>query len=213
MDRKRTMSIDDLISSYGYYAVFVIVGLESIGIPLPGETALIAAATYAATSGNINIWVVFAAAAAGAIIGDNIGYWIGNKGGYKLARKYGPKIRLDERKLKVGRYVFDKHGGKVVFFGRFVSVLRTFAAFLAGTMRMSWSKFLLYNALGGVVWAAVYSFGFFAAGNTLKKLSGTLHYVAIGGAVLVVVIMFLVVKRQTDILAEKAEAAYPGPLE
>ena len=78
MDRKRTMSIDDLISSYGYYAVFVIVGLESIGIPLPGETALIAAATYAATSGNINIWVVFAAAAAGAIIGDNIGYWIGS---------------------------------------------------------------------------------------------------------------------------------------
>jgi membrane protein YqaA with SNARE-associated domain len=133
------MNVEHLISSYGYYAVFLIVGLESVGIPLPGETALIAASTYAATSGNLNIWVVFAAAAAGAIIGDNVGYWIGNKGGYKLARKYGPKIRLDERKLKVGRYVFDRHGGKVVFFGRFVSVLRTFAAFLAGTLRMSCS--------------------------------------------------------------------------
>jgi len=207
------MSVDHLISSYGYYAVFVIVGLESVGIPLPGETALIAAATYAATSGNMNIWAIFAAAAAGAILGDNVGYWIGNKGGYKLARKYGPKIRLDERKLKVGRYVFDRHGGKVVFFGRFVSVLRTFAAFLAGTLRMSWSRFLLYNALGGVVWAATYSFGFFAAGNTLKRLSGPFHYAAIGVAIAVVITVFVVVKRQTDLLAEKAEAAYPGPLE
>jgi membrane protein DedA with SNARE-associated domain len=207
------MNVEHLISSYGYYAVFLIVGLESVGIPLPGETALIAASTYAATSGNLNIWVVFGAAAAGAIIGDNIGYWIGNKGGYKLARKYGPKIRLDERKLKVGRYVFDRHGGKVVFFGRFVSVLRTFAAFLAGTLRMSWARFLLYNALGGLVWSSIYAFGFFAAGNTLKRLSGPFNYAAIGVAVVVVIVVFLVVRRQTELLADKAEAAYPGPLE
>ncbi len=207
------MNVDHLISSFGYLAVFAIVGLESVGIPLPGETVLIAAATYAATTGHLNIWVIFAAAAAGAIIGDNIGYWIGNKGGYKLARKYGPKIRLDERKLKVGRYIFDRHGGKVVFFGRFVSVLRTFAAFLAGTVRMSWPRFLVYNAFGGIVWSAIYSFGFYAAGNTLKKLSGPFNYVAIGIAVVVVVVVFLVVRRQTNLLADKAEAAYPGPLE
>jgi membrane protein DedA with SNARE-associated domain len=207
------MTVDHLISSFGYFAVFVIIGLESVGIPLPGETILIAAATYAATTGHLNIWVVFVAAAAGAIIGDNIGYWIGNKGGYKLARKYGPKIRLDERKLKVGRYVFDRHGGKVVFFGRFVSVLRTFAAFLAGTVRMSWPRFLAYNAMGGLVWAAIYAFGFYAAGNTLKKLSGPFNYAAIGIAVVVVIVAFLVVRRQTNLLADKAEAAYPGPLE
>jgi membrane protein DedA with SNARE-associated domain len=207
------MNVNDLISNYGYYAVFLVIGLESVGIPLPGETVLIAAATYAATSGNLNIWVIFAAAAAGAILGDNVGYWIGNKGGYKLARKYGPKIRLDERKLKVGRYMFDRHGGKVVFFGRFVSVLRTFAAFLAGTVRMSWPRFLLYNALGGLVWSAIYAFGFYAAGNTLKQLSSVVNYVAIGVAVVAVVTVFLVVRRQTDLLADKAEAAYPGPLE
>ncbi|QNK82195.1 DedA family protein [Nakamurella sp. PAMC28650] len=207
------MNVNDLISNYGYYAVFLVIGLESVGIPLPGETVLIAAATYAATSGNLNIWVIFAAAAAGAILGDNVGYWIGNKGGYKLARKYGPKIHLDERKLKVGRYMFDRHGGKVVFFGRFVSVLRTFAAFLAGTVRMSWPRFLLYNALGGLVWSAIYAFGFYAAGNTLKQLSGIVNYVAIGIAVVVVVVVFLVVRRQTNLLADKAEAAYPGPLE
>ena len=207
------MTVDHLISSYGYYAVFLIVGLESVGIPLPGETVLIAAATYAATSGHLNIWVVFGVAAAGAILGDNAGYWIGYKGGYRLARKYGPKIRLDERKLKVGRYVFDRHGGKVVFFGRFVSVLRTFAAFLAGTVRMAWPRFLAYNALGGVVWAAVYAFGFYAAGNTLKKLSGPLNYAAVAVAVAVVLVVLVVVRRQTNLLADKAEAAYPGPLE
>lgn len=207
------MNVNDLISNYGYYAVFLVIGLESVGIPLPGETVLIAAATYAATSGNLNIWVIFAAAAAGAILGDNVGYWIGHKGGYKLARRYGPKIRLDERKLKVGRYMFDRHGGKVVFFGRFVSVLRTFAAFLAGTVRMSWPRFLLYNALGGLVWSAIFAFGFYAAGNTLKELSGIVNYIAIGIAVVVVVVVFLVVRRQTSLLADKAEAAYPGPLE
>ncbi|MET3807179.1 membrane protein DedA with SNARE-associated domain [Nakamurella sp. UYEF19] len=207
------MNVDHLISSFGYLAVFAIIGVESIGIPLPGETVLIAAATYAATTGNLNIWFIFAAAAAGAIIGDNIGYWIGNKGGYKLARKYGPKIHLDERKLKVGRYMFDRHGGKVVFFGRFVSVLRTFAAFLAGTVRMAWPRFLLYNALGGLVWSAIYAFGFYAAGNTLKKLSSVVNYAAIGIAVVLAVIVFLVVRKQTNLLADKAEAAYPGPLE
>ena len=207
------MNVHDLISSYGYYAVFLIIGLESVGIPLPGETALIAAATYAATTGHLNIWVIFGCAAAGAILGDNVGYWIGNKGGYRLARKYGPKIRLDERKLKVGRYIFDRHGGKVVFFGRFVSVLRTFAAFLAGTVRMAWPRFLLYNALGGLVWSAIYAFGFYAAGSALEKASAVVNYVAIGIAVVLVVVVFLVIRRQTNVLADRAEAAYPGPLE
>ena len=207
------MTVDHLISSFGYFAVLFIVGLESVGIPLPGETVLIAAATYAATSGKLDIWIVFLAATAGAILGDNLGYWIGYRGGYRIARQYGHKIRLDERKLKVGRYVFDRHGGKVVFFGRFVSVLRTFAAFLAGTVRMSWPRFLLYNATGGIVWAAIFSFGFYLAGNTLQKLSGPVNVVLIGLAVVVVIAAFLVVRRQTDRLADKAEAAYPGPLE
>jgi membrane protein DedA with SNARE-associated domain len=207
------MTVHSIISTYGYLAVFLIVGLESVGIPLPGETVLIAAATYAATTGRLDIWIIFLAATAGAILGDNLGYWIGYRGGYKLARKYGHKIRLDERKLKVGRYIFDRHGGKVVFFGRFVSVLRTFAAFLAGTVHMAWPRFLAYNASGGVVWAAIFSFGFYIAGNTLEKLSGTVNVVLISLAVLVVIAVFLIVRRQTNLLADKAEAAYPGPLE
>src|ERR1700712_3562250 len=206
------MNVDHLIMTFGYFAVFAIVGLESVGIPLPGETVLVAASIYAATTGNLNIWIIFVVAASAAIIGDNIGYWIGNKGGYKLARKYGHKIRLDERKLKVGRYVFDRHGGKVVFFGRFVSVLRTFAAFIAGTVHMSWPRFLAFNAAGGIVWAGLVTFGFYLAGNTLEKFSGTINVVLISLAVLVVIAVFLIVRRQTNLLADKAEAAYPGPL-
>ena len=84
-------------------------------MPLPGETALIIAGTYAGTTHHLNPWLIFAVASAAAIIGDNIGYWLGDKGGYRLARRYGPRIRLDERKLKTARYLFDRHGTPVVF--------------------------------------------------------------------------------------------------
>ncbi|MDR3034997.1 MAG: DedA family protein, partial [Kitasatospora sp.] len=157
------MSIGGLIDSYGYLAVLVLVGAESLGIPVPGETALITAAIYAGHTHRLNPWLIVRIAAAAAIIGDNIGYWIGDKGGYRLARRYGPKVRLDERKLKTARYLFDLHGVKVVFFGRFVSVLRTYAAFLAGTSKMRWRRFLPANAAGGILWAAIYTFAAYLA--------------------------------------------------
>jgi membrane protein DedA with SNARE-associated domain len=150
------VNIGQLIASYGYWALFGLVAAESLGVPLPGETALIIAGTYAGTTHHLNPWLIFAVASAAAIIGDNIGFWIGDKGGYRLARRYGSKVRLDERKLKTARYLFDRHGTKVVFFGRFVSVLRTYAAFLAGTSRMRWRKFPPANAAGGIVWAGIY---------------------------------------------------------
>ena len=152
-------------------------------------------------------------ASAAAIIGDNIGYWIGDKGGYRLARRYGPKVRLDERKLKVARYLFDRHGAKVVFFGRFVSVLRTYAAFLAGTSKMRWRKFLPANAAGGILWAAIYTFAAYLAGSALQKASGIIDWVLIGAAVVAIVAVIMLIRRQTSRLAVLAEAAYPGPLQ
>jgi membrane protein DedA with SNARE-associated domain len=149
--------MNHLITAYGYYAVALLVGAESLGIPLPGETILIAAAIYAGHTHQLSVWIIFAVAAAAAILGDNIGFWIGDKGGYRLLRRYGHYLRIDEPKLKIGRYIFDRQGGKVVFLGRFVSVLRTYAAFLAGTNRMRWPRFLIYNAAGGILWAAAYS--------------------------------------------------------
>ena len=207
------MSISHLVDTYGYAAVFVLVAIESLGIPLPGETALVTAGIYAGHNHTLSPWLIWAVAAAGAILGDNIGYWIGDKGGYRLVRRYGSKIRLDEAKLKVGRYVFDRHGVKVVFFGRFVSVLRTYAAFLAGTNKMRWRRFFVANAAGGIVWSGVYTWGAYEAGNTLRHLSTTLDVVFVGVAVVVIVVAFILVRRKTEQLKEAAERAYPGPLE
>lgn len=207
------MSIHQFIQDYGYLAVFALVCVESLGVPLPGETALIIAGAYAGQTHHLNPVLIFLVASAAAIVGDNIGYWIGDRGGYPLARRYGHYVRLDERKLKVARYLFATEGTKVVFFGRFVSVLRTYAAFLAGTSQMQWRKFVVANASGGVVWAAIYSFGAYGAGNTFRRLSGTINLVVGITAVVVIVVVFILVRHSMNRFAARAEAAYPGPLE
>jgi membrane protein DedA with SNARE-associated domain len=207
------VNINHLIDTYGYWAVFVLVGAESLGIPVPGETALIVAGTYAGKTHRLSPWIIFLVASAAAIIGDNIGYWIGDKGGYRLARRYGHLVRLDEHKLKIARYLFDTQGPKVVFFGRFVSILRTYAAFLAGTSRMRWRKFLVANAAGGIVWAGAYTMGSYLAGNALQRASQTIDYVLVAAAVLAIVAVMFVLRRQIARLGVLAEAAYPGPLE
>jgi membrane protein DedA with SNARE-associated domain len=207
------VNVSDLIASWGYWAVFLLVGAESLGVPLPGETALTAAGIYAGHTHRLNPWLIFLVASAAAIIGDNIGYWIGDKGGYRLARRYGPKVHLDEQKLKIARYLFDRHGAKVVFFGRFVSVLRTYAAFLAGTSKMRWRKFLPANAAGGILWSAIYTFAAYLAGNALQQASGIIDWVLIGVAVVAIVAVLVLIRRQTGELAARAEAAYPDPLD
>ena len=201
-----------LIITYGYLAVALLVGAESLGVPVPGETALILAGIYAGHTHQLSVWIIFAVAAAAAIVGDNIGFWIGDKGGYRLLRRFGHYVRIDEPKLKIGRYIFDRHGGKVVFLGRFVSVLRTYAAFLAGANRMRWPKFLVYNATGGIVWAAVFSFAAYFAGNAFSKASGTINLALGAAAVVIVAAIVLIVRRKAAGLALRAEAAYPGPL-
>jgi membrane protein DedA with SNARE-associated domain len=207
------VNVGHLISSYGYLAVFVLVAVESLGVPLPGETALITAATYAGTTHRLSPWLIFAVAAAAAIVGDNIGYWIGDKGGYRLARRYGHVVRLDERKLKIARYLFDRRGVIVVFFGRFVSVLRTYAAFLAGTSQMRWRRFLPANAAGGIVWSAIYTTAAYFAGSALSRASGTITLIFGIAAVIAVIAVLLWIRHQAGKLGARAEAAYPGPLE
>jgi membrane protein DedA with SNARE-associated domain len=207
------MSIGHLIETYGYWAVFFFVAVESLGIPVPGETALIVAGAYAGHTHHLSPWAIFAVAAGGAIIGDNVGFWLGDRFGYRLARRYGQHLWLNERKLKIARYIFDTHGPKVVFLGRFVSILRAYSAFLAGSSRMRWMRFLPANAAGGIVWAGFYTLVAYLAGNALTRLSGTIDVVLGGTALLGAVIALLVFGRQTDRLASRAEAAYPGPLE
>jgi membrane protein DedA with SNARE-associated domain len=207
------VNVHDLVSTYGYGIVALFVGVESVGIPLPGEAAIVAAGAYAGSTHRLSPWLIFLCAAGAAIVGDNIGYEVGRVGGYRLLRRYGRYIRVRERELKVGRYIFDRYGSKVVFFGRFVSVLRTYAAFLAGTNRMGRARFVLWNAAGGVIWAAIYSFLAYQAGSFLERSSRVIS-ISLGSlAVVAIVAAVLIVRRRTESLAGKAEEAYPGPLE
>src|SRR4051812_41152343 len=120
---------------------------------------LVTAAVYAGATGKLSIELVLLCSMAGAIIGDNIGFLVGSWGGLRLLRRYGRFVRIDERRIKLGRYLFLRHGGKVVFFGRFTAILRTYAAFLAGTLHMDWRRFLFFNASGGVLWSLVFCLG------------------------------------------------------
>ncbi|GAC1563372.1 MAG: DedA family protein [Ktedonobacteraceae bacterium] len=202
-----------ILESYGYIAVLVFVAIESTGIPFPGETMLIIAAIYAGTTHHLSIPLIIASAAVGAIVGDNLGFWVGREGGYRLLRRYGRYIRLDERKLKLGQYLFQKHGNKVVFFGRFVAVLRAWAAFLAGTNRMHWTSFLLYNALGGITWATIFGLGGYFLGDRVHQLTGPVGIVALVLAAIILIAFFIFLRRNEKRLEDEAERAFPGPLD
>jgi membrane protein DedA with SNARE-associated domain len=201
-----------LLTTYGYWAVLVFIAIESTGIPFPGETMLLVAAIFAGTTHRLSLPLVIVAAASGAILGDNLGFFVGREGGYRLLRRYGPSLHLDERKLKLGQYLFMKHGGKVVFFGRFVAVLRAWAAFLAGMNRMRWPDFLLFNALGGIVWATLIGVGGYYLGDAVHRLKGPVAITSIVLAVLVIIAFLLFVRRNEKRLEEEAEKALPGPL-
>ncbi|GAC1343681.1 MAG: hypothetical protein NVSMB29_16610 [Candidatus Dormibacteria bacterium] len=208
-----TSIVDSVLGRFGYAAVFGFVGIESLGIPFPGETMLITAAIYAGSTHRLSIYWIVLAAAAGAIVGDNIGFGLGHWGGYRLLLRYGRYIRLEEGRVKLARYLFLRHGGKVVFFGRFVSVLRTYAAFLAGTARMPWPRFLAFNAAGGVIWATAYGVGAYLLGSQINRLSRPVD-VALGVVAVVVIVGLVVVLRRNEArLTQEAERALPGPLE
>jgi membrane protein DedA with SNARE-associated domain len=201
--------IAHLVQSYGYYAVFALIALESLGIPLPGESALIAAALYAGTTHHLNIAALAVIAATAAVIGDNAGYWIGKTGGRRLAERYGRYVRLTRTRLKVGRYLFARHGVKVVFIGRFVAVLRTYAAFLAGLSKMRWSRFLLANATGGVLWSGIYAFGAYALGSAASSIGSTITIVGWAVAGVLTAATIVIGRRSLRCLEQRAEDAFP----
>jgi membrane protein DedA with SNARE-associated domain len=206
------ISLASLIAIYGYWAIFIVVMLESAGVPLPGETILVAASIYAGTTEQLDIKLVVFAAAAGAIIGDSVGYWIGRKYGFNFLLDYGHYVGLREPRLKLGQYLFLKYGGAIIFFGRFVATLRMFAALLAGANQFPWKRFLIFNATGGVVWAALFGFGAYIFGETLQKLTGPLAILMLIVGVIAVVLATLAIKRREKSLIADAEKAFPGPL-
>jgi membrane protein DedA with SNARE-associated domain len=146
------INVSHLVEVAGYPLVFLIVMCESGGIPVPGETALITGGVLA-SQGKLHIEVVIILAATGAIVGDNLGYLIGRKGGRWLLERPGAFQRQRAEVLRVGTPFFQRHGPRAVFFGRFILGLRVWASWLAGATRMPWRSFVLWNALGGITWA------------------------------------------------------------
>ncbi|HZU68614.1 MAG TPA: DedA family protein [Ktedonobacteraceae bacterium] len=189
------------LNAMGYPAVALFIMIESSGIPFPGETMLLLASFYAGVEQQLQIPIVIACAALGAIVGDNIGYIIGRTGGRALAERYGRYVFLKPEHLDRAEKFFAKHGNKTVFFGRFVSILRAWAAFLAGVNHMRWRSFLLYNAAGGIVWAIVYGLLGFYAGRYFKDNFTQVETIArtIGwagaGAIALVVILAIIMYR------------------
>ena len=205
--------INQLLATYGYLVVFLFVGLESVGLPLPGETALIAAGVYAGTTHHLVVGVVALVAAVAAVLGDNVGYLLGRHGGSRLVARFGRRVGLTPARLKVGRYLFARHGGKVVFVGRFVTVLRTFTAFFAGLNGMGRSRFVLANAVGGVLWAVVCAFGAYALGNAATGVGTFLLVGGIAVTASAAVTVAVALKHSMRRLEARAEAAFPEPSE
>jgi membrane-associated protein len=179
-------AIIDIPPNLGYAAVFALIAVETMGIPLPGETALILAA-LAAHDGRLQIVPLVAVAAAAAIVGDNAGFAIGRYGGRRLLLANGPLLHYRERIIEHGEPFFDKHGPKAVFLGRWVSGLRIASAWLAGLNRMSWPRFLFWNALGGIAWACSVGFAVYALGDAAE------HVIAIAGPVALALAVALVI--------------------
>src|SRR5712692_3993654 len=202
--------VQDLIQAYGLWVLFALVMLESMGIPMPGETALVTASLYAGSTHQIGILPVVIVAAAAAIIGDNIGYLIGRSIGIRLIVRYGRFVRLNEARLKVGQYLFLRHGGKIVFFGRFVALLRALAAVLAGINRMRWPPFLIMNALGGICWASLFGGGAYLFGEQMKRVAGPVSLLLLVTAIGLAATGIFFFRHHEKELEQRAEAAFPG---
>jgi membrane protein DedA with SNARE-associated domain len=198
-------TVQQLITHYGYAAVFLVVMLESSGIPMPGETILISAAALAGTSHALDIQWVIAAAACGAIVGDNVGFWVGREFGEPLLDKWGHLVGLDARKRKLGRYLFARYGGSIVFFGRFIALLRAFAAVLAGANRLAPWRFFIFNALGGITWATVFGLAGYLLGASIHRIAGPVGWLMLGLAVLGAVLVWRYFKHHEEALLASAE--------
>lgn len=147
-------TIQDIARHYGYLAVFLGIALESLGIPLPGETITIVGG-FLAGSGELDYWLVLGTASSGAVVGSAIGYWIGKLGGWALLQRAGRLFRISEEQLTEAKTEFGENAGRAVFFGRFVAFLRILASPMAGIVEMPFPQFMVFNLAGATVWAAV----------------------------------------------------------
>jgi membrane protein DedA with SNARE-associated domain len=187
--------VQPLLEHYGYLAVGGFVLLEDFGVPVPGETILIAAAVFAG-SGHMNIALVILVAVLGAVIGDNIGFAVGHFGGRPLVERFGRYVFLTPERLDHAEEYFNKHGGKIVTIARFIEGLRQLNGFLAGIVGMHWAKFLAFNALGAVLWVCTWAgVGYLAGENIVEIYAAFDRYKWYVIGALAVVVAILITRR------------------
>jgi len=209
------IDVEHLIHVAGYPLLVLLVMSETSGVPVPGETALITAALLA-SKGDLNIELVIVLAAAAAIVGDNIGYLIGRKGGRWALERPGRFHRERLRVIATGEPFFERHGPKAVFFGRFVLGLRVWASWLAGATHMRWRSFLLWNALGGICWATTVGLIAYFLGRSAGNALQTFGLFGLGAAALALITAVVLHRRHRRRLAQAAgqdvdaEAAVPN---
>jgi membrane protein DedA with SNARE-associated domain len=180
-----------------YLVVGGVIGVESLGIPLPGEIALVSAALLTA-SGVTNVWWVAVAASAGAIVGDSIGYAIGHRGGRPMLERLGKRFpaHLGPEHLARAEQTFQRWGVWAIFFGRFIALLRILAGPLAGALRVPYPKFLLANAAGGILWAGGTAFTIYAAGKAAEKWLSGFSWVALVLAIVAGICTTLILRQR-----------------
>jgi membrane protein DedA with SNARE-associated domain len=203
----------ELIHHYGAWIVFLLVFLESIGLPLPGEAILVSAAIFAGTTQNMSIALVLLSAILGAILGSIIGFWIGVHYGYPLLLRYGSYVGLTETRIKIAQYLFRRQGRVVVLVARFVAVLRSVVGFIAGANRMPFASFMLANSAGAVIWALSYGLGAYYLGKGIEQFARpvAIALTVVGGTAVVLMVLYL--RRKERELAAAAERDIPGPLQ
>lgn len=185
------LTVKPYLNHYGYWALFGALLVESFGMPVPGETLLIASALLA-SHGEMHIVPVLLIACAAAVTGDNIGYAIGHFGGRKLVLRYGHYVLISEQRLQKAEGFFDRYGGAVVVIARFLAVLRQLNGVVAGTVKMSWHRFLAYNILGAALWVGFWGMLFYELGEKAARFVtgiNKVEFLLIFGVVTVLVIL------------------------
>ena len=184
-----------LLLDYGLVLLFVLVAIESAGVPLPGETAMITAAVFARPEHHrYSLISVMIVGAAGAIVGDNVGYSLGRFGGRRLLSRWGFTERYAAKALPPAERFFEKHGPKTVFFGRFIALLRVTAAWLAGISRITWWRFFAWNAAGGIVWSVAISLLAYWAGKAVAEAVSHYGLYGVIGLVILGVVLFVALR-------------------
>ncbi len=207
------VDFDKLPPGPAYGLIFALVAIEYLGIPSPGETALILGAILAATTHRLDIWLVILTAAVAAFLGSNVGFAIGYFGGSRVLLRIARWLRIKDERLKVAYYLFNHFGGWVIVFGRFVTILRAYISLLGGVARMPYPRFEITSAIGAALWATLWGLVYFEAGAVVERYGGVVKVVLVILAVLLIVAGIILVRVNEGRLVAAAEREMPGPLD